>query len=201
MLVALVVALATAFAVLKFVVPNGLQVGREEISEASIGASFRQVGELSVEEYAYSNVGNYDNKGLELAGVKVPLTGRNFLLSYSGTVKAGIADVEAIGVNIDDAAQTITVRVPEVSVTSSEIDDTSVQVYKQSMNPLNQVKVEDVTGFLAEEKTRAADRAVKEGLLDRAHTRVEELMTSHAEALKQGTVMQDYEVHVEWVRK
>lgn len=69
------------------------------------------------------------------------------------------------------------------------------------MNPINQVKVQDVTGFLAEEEKRAADSAVKEGLLDRAHTRVEELMTSHAGALKQGTAMQDYEVRVEWVRE
>ena len=84
MLTALVIALVTAFAVLKFVVPNGLQVGREEISEASIGASFRQVGELSVEEYAYSNVGNYDNKGLELAGVKVPELQRDCQGGYRG---------------------------------------------------------------------------------------------------------------------
>ncbi|SDL85379.1 Protein of unknown function [Corynebacterium mycetoides] len=171
-------------------------LGPTRISEDQIGASFKEIAELSVEEYAYSNVGTFDQRGFQVAGRTVPFTGRNFLVTYDGSVKAGLKDAEQVSVDIDDTARTLTVTLPQVDITANTIDPASISVYDQSMNPLNQVKVEDVAGFLAEQESRAADKAVQEGLLERAGARADELARSHAEALIEGTAMAGYAVEV-----
>lgn len=194
---ALVAALLIALAAL-FLRPSFFGYGEERITADTIEASFDQVAELSVEEYVYSNVGSYDKEGLTLRGFEVPFTGRNFLVTYDGTVSAGVRDVTRIVVDIDDLSRTITVRVPKVEVLSSTIDSSSVTDHDQSMNPLNQVRVDDVTRFISEQERLAQEKAVERGLLDRASARVEELLASHARAVAAGTSLDGYDVRVRW---
>lgn len=172
--------------------------GPEKITDEQIGATFQDIAELSVEEYAYSSVGSFEQDGFTVAGRAVPFTGRNFLVTFDGSVKAGLRDAEKITVDIDEAAKKLTVSVPRVVVTENSIDPASITVYDQSMNPLNQVRVDDVAGFLAEQEKRAEEKAMDQGLVQRAEQRTEELMRSHAAALIEGTAMADYQVEVRW---
>lgn len=178
--------------------PRWIGGGQERISQEALGASFEPIAELAVEEYVYSSVGSFDKERLQVAGVEVPFTAKSFLVTFDGRVTAGIRNAEAIAVKVDDAAKTVTVSVPRPEVLSSDLDEASVVVHDQSMNPLNQVKVEDVTGFIAEQEQIARDKAVTQGLLKRATARTEELMSNHAAALIAGTSLEDYEVKVRW---
>ena len=83
-----------------------------------------------------------------------------------------------------------------VEVLESHIDADSVKVYDQTMNPINQLRVEDVTGFIADREADAREKAIASGLLDRAGQHAEELARAHATALVAGTDMEDYEVRV-----
>ncbi|QPK82761.1 DUF4230 domain-containing protein [Corynebacterium qintianiae] len=195
-IIALLAIAALALALLR---PALFGLGGEKITQREIGASFQQIAELSVEEYVYSNVGTFDQEGFKVVGRTVPFTGRNFLVQYDGSVKAGLRDAEQVKVDVDDAAQSVTVGVPRVEVTENTIDPSTIVVYDQSLNPLNQVKVEDVTEFLEEQEKVAVDKAVNSGLLERAQTRTEELLRSHAEVLIDGTNMAGYRVEVRWV--
>lgn len=195
LLAALVILLVAAAIVVR---PSWFRVGEERITADSIGASFNAVAELAVEEYVYSNVGSFDKEGLVLRGFEVPFTGRNFLVSYDGVVRAGVKHTDAITAEVDNAAQQLQLTVPQVEVLSSTIDAESVVVHDQSMNPLNQVRVEDVTEFIAEQERSAKDQAVEQGLLDRASDRVEDLLESHARALIAGTPLEGYEVSFMW---
>lgn len=195
LLAALVILLVAAAIVVR---PSWFRVGEERITADSIGASFNAVAELAVEEYVYSNVGSFDKEGLVLRGFEVPFTGRNFLVSYDGVVRAGVKHADAITAEVDNAAQQLQLTVPQVEVLSSTIDAESVVVHDQSMNPLNQVRVEDVTEFIAEQERSAKDQAVEQGLLDRASDRVEDLLESHARALIAGTPLEGYEVSFMW---
>ncbi|WP_234947357.1 DUF4230 domain-containing protein [Corynebacterium sp. CNCTC7651] len=179
-----------------FLRPSLFGMGEERITAESIGASFNEVAELSVEEYVYSNVGSYDKEGLLVRGFEVPFTGRNFLVTYDGKVTAGIRNAEGIRVSVDDVAKAIEIQVPPVEVLSSNIDASSVVVHDQSMNPLNQVRVDDVTRFIAEQEKLAEDKAVEQGLLERASSRVGELLEAHARAMAAGTALEGYEVRV-----
>ena len=165
-----------------------------EVTSTTIGASLGDIAQLSVEEYVFSDVGKFDQEGLEVLGVRVPFTGRNFLVTYDGRVTAGIKDASLIDVRLADGE--VNVQLPEVEVLESHIDADSVKVYDQTMNPINQLRVEDVTGFIADREADAREKAIASGLLDRAGQHAEELVRAHVAALVAGTEYEDYEVRV-----
>ena len=169
-----------------------------EVTSTTIGASLGDIAELATEEYVFSDVGKFDQEGLEVLGVHVPFTGRNFLVTYDGRVTAGIKDASLIDVHLDDNA--IEISMPNVEVLESHIDADSVKVYDQTMNPINQLRVEDVTGFIADREADAREKAIASGLLDRAGQHAEELARAHATALVAGTDMEDHEVRVSRAR-
>lgn len=169
-------------------------MGEEKVESTTIGASLSDIAQLATEEYAFSDVGKFDQAGLEVLGMRVPFTGRNFLVTYDGRVTAGIRDASLI--DVTSGNHTIDITLPEVEVLESHIDADSVQVYDQTMNPINQLRVEDVTGFIADREADAREKAVSAGLLDRAGERAEELVRAHVTALVAGTDMEDYEVRV-----
>ncbi|WKD57278.1 hypothetical protein CAPI_03590 [Corynebacterium capitovis DSM 44611] len=195
---ALLALAAVLIAALFVVRPTLFGMGKTSMTSESLGAAFNEIAELSTEEYAYSRVGSFDQRGFQIAGRTVPFTGRNFLVTYDGTVKAGIRNAELIEVRLDDTVRTLSITTPHAEVLSSTISPESINVYDQSMNPLNQVRVQDVSAFLAEQERNAENTAVEQGLLERADRRVEELLRNHGEALTEGTAMEDYAVEVNW---
>lgn len=180
--------------------PALVSQGERTIDSTTLGSSFGDIAELATEEFVFSEVGKFDDEGLRLLGVWVPFTGKNFLVSYEGRVTAGIKDTGRIGVDVDEEAGAITVRVPQVEVLETHVDADSAQVWDQTMNPLNQLKVSDVTEFISSREDAAEQKAIDHGLLDRARSQAEQLMVNHAKALTAGTAMQDYNVDVEWIQ-
>lgn len=168
------------------------------MDSTTIGASLEDIAELSVEEYRFSDVGKFDQEGLEVLGAHVPFTGRNFLVTYDGRVTAGLRNTSAIAVSVGDSS--VDVVLPPVEVIDSHINADSVQVYDQTMNPINQIRVADVTSFIAGQEDAAREKAVSQGLLDRASERAEHLVRSHVEALIKGTAQQDFDVRIEWAQ-
>jgi len=193
-----VAVLAIVGLVLALTRPALLSWREGEVTSTTIGASLGDIAQLSVEEYVFSDVGKFDQEGLEVLGVRVPFTGRNFLVTYDGRVTAGIKDASLIDVHLADEA--VDVQLPEVEVLESHIDADSVKVYDQTMNPINQLRVEDVTGFIADREADAREKAIASGLLDRAGQHAEELVRAHVAALVAGTEYEDYEVRVSQAR-
>ena len=189
-----VAVLAIVALVLALTRPALLSWREGEVTSTTIGASLGDIAQLSVEEYVFSDVGKFDQEGLEVLGVRVPFTGRNFLVTYDGRVTAGIKDASLIDVRLADGE--VNVQLPEVEVLESHIDADSVKVYDQTMNPINQLRVEDVTGFIAGREADAREKAIASGLLDRAGQHAEELVRAHVAALVAGTEYEDYEVRV-----
>ena len=58
--------------------------------------SFADIGELATESYNFTQVGKYSEEGTKVFGMEVPGTGAHYLITYSGEVKAGLADVSRI---------------------------------------------------------------------------------------------------------
>ena len=194
LLSALIAVLAVLGLLAVFFRPTLIGAGETTVDSTTIGASFEDIAELSVEEYRFSDVGKFDQEGLEVLGAHVPFTGRNFLVTYDGRVTAGLRDTSAIAVSVGDSS--VDVVLPPVEVIDSHINADSVQVYDQTMNPINQLRVADVTSFIAGQEDAAREKAVSQGLLDRAGARAEELARAQVAALVAGTAMEDYEVRV-----
>lgn len=197
-LTSVIAVVAVVALVLALTRPALLNWREGEVTSTTIGASLGDIAELATEEYVFSDVGKFDQEGLEVLGVRVPFTGRNFLVTYDGRVTAGIRDASLI--DVTSGNHTIEITLPKAEVLESHIDADSVKVYDQTMNPINQLRVEDVTGFIADRENDACEKAVASGLLDRASARAEELARAHVEALVAGTDMEDYEVRVSQTR-
>ena len=195
-LVSVVAVLAVLALVLVLLRPAVFERSERTMDSTTIGAQFNDIAELATEEYVYSSVGKFDDEGLRLLGVRVPFTGKNFLVSYEGKVTAGIKDASQITVDVDDADKTVTVRLPRAEVLDSTWTQGSSEVWDQTLNPINQIKVEDVTEFVDSRRELEKQKAIDGGLLDRAQARAEELARSHMEALIEGTNLEGYEVKV-----
>ena len=157
--------------------------------------SFADIGELATESYNFTQVGKYSEEGTKVFGMEVPGTSAHYLITYSGEVKAGVADVSRIQVEVDEAGHVVTVTVPAVEVLSSSIDPASVETYDQSFSIVNQIEVSEVTAFLADQEKVAAEEAVAKGVLDRAQHRIEELIKTQVKAVL-GKNADKYEVRV-----
>ena len=157
--------------------------------------SFADIGELATESYNFTQVGKYSEEGTKIFGMEVPGTGAHYLITYSGEVKAGLADVSRIQVQADEQAHVVTVTVPAVEVLSSSIDPASVETYDQSFSPVNQIEVGEVTSFLADREAAAKDEAVAHGLLNKAQNRLEEVVKGQVNAVL-GERATKYQVEV-----
>lgn len=178
--------------------PALFERGERTIDSTNIGAEFNDIAQLATEEYVYSSVGKFDDEGLRLLGVRVSFTGKNFLVTYEGKVTAGIKDASEISVDVDESARRMVVTLPQVEVLESTWTQGSSEVWDQSMNPINQIRVEDVTEFVDSRRELEKQKAIDGGLLDRARESTESLVRAQAEALIRGTSMEDYAVRVEW---
>ena len=173
-----------------------LEEPTRSITSTGIGGTLEDISEMAVEQYSYSAVGRFEEDGWRALGLRVPLTGKHFLIAYDGVVKAGVKNIEKSDVSIDDVTRTITIKVSKAEILSNEIEPSSVTVYDQSFNPLNQVRVENYAEFLDGEEKRAEEKAKQNGLLDRAQQRVTDLVKAQAEAFLAGSDKDGYEVQV-----
>ena len=179
----------------------GLGVPKQEstpvvtVDTTLVKNSFADIGELATESYNFTQVGKYSEEGTKVFGMEVPGTSAHYLITYSGEVKAGVADVSQIQVDVDEVGHVVTVTVPAVEVLSTSIDPASVETYDQSFSIVNQIKVGDVTTFLADREAAAAEEAVSKGLLDKAQGRLEDVVKSQVNAVL-GEQASKYEVRV-----
>lgn len=122
------------------------------------------IQELATVEYYYTNMGQYENQ-LDFYGWKVPFTTKRFILSYDAVIKAGV-DLSALDVRVTD--DTITITLPEPKILSHEIPEDSIQVFDETHNIFNPIRISDYTGFTRDQKALLEERAIENGLLDKA---------------------------------
>ena len=120
-----------------------------------------EIRELATVTYAYTNMAQFESSN-DFYGVKVPFTTKSFILTYDGTIKAGV-DLDGADVGISGTAVTITL--PEAQILSHEIDEDSVEVFDEKASIFNPFTVEDFTSFQADQKAAMEERALSRGLL------------------------------------
>lgn len=154
--------------------------GREKppvISSDLLGEQLRSVQELVSVEYHYTNMGKFENQ-VDFYGWKVPFTTKSFLVSYDGFIKAGV-DLSTAQAAV--SGDTVTVTLPAAKILSHEIPEDSIEVFDESHNIFNPIKIEDYTGFTKTEKQSVEQKAIEKGLLvsadEKARAAVEALLT------------------------
>ena len=148
----------------------------KKMSGEIIQEKLRDTGEFVSKDYAYTEVEDfYDDK--DIKGFKLPFSESGYLLSYEGTIKAGI-DFTQIQVSMDEKNKTIEIGLPEAIIISSELDTTSFCLYNEKHSFYNPFSVEDVNNSITDLKERALNRALEKGLLEDASESAKDYLRS-----------------------
>lgn len=133
---------------------------------------FEDIGELATQS-AYCTEVNVTDASREMFGVKIPFTQSKYIYSYDVEIKAGY-DFEEIEWSVNDSR--IEVKLPEVKVLSSEIDQDSLKVYHEDESIFRPITLEENNAALQEMKEKAEEDAVANGLFENARTNAETIL-------------------------
>ena len=99
--------------------------------------------------------------------INIPFSTKSFIVKYDGTIKAGVK-LDLIDFEINSKNKEIIISIPNAEILSHEIDFESVEVLEEKDGLFNKVTVEDTKEFDAVCKGQIEQRAVENGILDKA---------------------------------
>ena len=147
----------------------------------------RDISELASVTYTYTNMAQFESSN-DFYGVKIPFTTKSFILTYDGTIKAGV-DLSQATVNVEGS--TVRITLPQAAILSHEIDEDSVEVFDEKTSIFNPFTVEDFSSFQADQKTAMEKKALGKGLLDEAQAKAEASVRQLlSPALPEGTELE-----------
>lgn len=144
------------------------------LSGETIQSGLREIGKLCTAEYDFTHVETFESQK-DLFGLKIPGTKASYVYSYDGTIMAGV-DFTRISVEKDDAKMRITIHFPKVEIISSEIDMDSFTLYGEKKSIFNPFEVEDFALTQSDMIRMELDKAVEDGILDRAAENAEQIL-------------------------
>ena len=151
--------------ILAILLLNQRTAGKEGYDSSSVMNRVTYMQELALVQHNYTGVISYRDH-LKLFKLNVPLTDKYFLLKYSGYIKAGV-DFSKIKVNVLNATD-VHVSIPKPTLLDTVIDENSIEVFNQSENAFNPIKIEDYKEALSREKEVMIRDAVEQGIHEQA---------------------------------
>ncbi|MCC8069998.1 MAG: DUF4230 domain-containing protein [Ruminococcus sp.] len=136
------------------------------INSIQVITDVQSIGELATIKYIYTDMGKFENSQ-KFKDYNIPLTEKSFILSWNGTIKAGV-DTTEIKIDIDEVTKVITIHLPNAKILSHETDEDSIEVFDESNNIFNPITLDDYSTFFAESKMDMEQRALDNGILDDA---------------------------------
>lgn len=152
---------------------------------------FEDIGELDT-QVAYCTVVDVIDDPREIFGVEVPFTKSKYIYSYDVVVKAGL-DFEKI--DWKETGDKIKVKMPELYVTDSYIDEKSGRIYHEEESIFSPITLDEQMEARAELVETGVNDAIENGLYEKAKVNAEKMMTSF---FKQHDEYKDIEIIFEW---
>ena len=146
----------------------------KEVTIDLIKSEIHEIGEIATIEYLYTDAGKFENPK-QLFGVDVPFTKKSFIAKWDGIIKAGV-QVDKIIVEINDSNKEIIVHMPNSIILSHEIDKDSIETLDEKNGLFNPIRVEDVREFDKVSKDAMEERAIENGILDKASENAKEII-------------------------
>lgn len=154
-----------------------------------INNRLEEAKELTTLKYHYTNMGQFENQN-DFYGWKVPFTTKSFIVSYDGTIHAGVNLEKAV---VGFGNNRIDIQIPNSTILSHEIDEESLQVFLEKDTIFNPIKIEDYNDFSKDQKKVVEEKAIKNGLLTEANEKAEKTIK---ELLKLDDLFKDYEIKI-----
>lgn len=145
-----------------------------EIDINVVNVEIQEIGELATMEYLYTDAGKFEDPK-QLFGKDVPFTTKSFIAKWDGIIKAGV-DISQVTAEVDSNNKEVVVHIPKAEILSHEIDSESVETLDQKNGLFNPVSVEDVREFDEKSKEKMEERAIENGILDKAFENAESII-------------------------
>ena len=94
---------------------------------------------------------------------------------WDGSIKAGV-DITKVTAEANDTTKEILIHIPEAKILSHEIQEESIETLDEKNGLFNQIKVEDIREFDAISKDAMEQRAIDNGILDKAFENAKEII-------------------------
>lgn len=140
----------------------------KEVDIRVINTEIQEIGELATVEYLYTDAGKFEDPA-EIFGRNIPFsfTTKSFIAKWDGSIKAGV-DISRVTAEVNEASKEIVIHIPNAEILSHEIEDESIETLDEKNGLFNKIKVEDVREFDAISQEAMEQRAIENGLLDKA---------------------------------
>lgn len=146
----------------------------KEITIDLIESEIKDIGELATIEYLYTDAGKFED-AKQAWGINIPFTSKSFITKWNGIIKAGVKLDECIA-EINDTNKEIIIHIPKAELLSHEVDSESIEVLDEKDGLFNKVTVENTVQFETTSKEAMEERAIENGILDKAFENAKEII-------------------------
>lgn len=158
-------AITTAILAILLMFSNRANEKDQGYDSSSVMNRISYMQELALVRYNYTGVISYRDYR-KLFNLNVPLTDKYFLLKYNGYIKAGV-DFSHIKVNVINPTD-VHVSIPKPKILDTVVDENSMEVFNESENAFNPLKMNDYKEALIREKEVMTKDAIKQGIHEQA---------------------------------
>ena len=149
------------------------EMERKQIATDAIKEEIKQISKYSAYEFDYTSILCFSDQS-KLLGIKIPLTGSQFIATLDGKMNIGI----------DEGRVTqVTLMVPHSEVLDNYTITDSLKIYDERSNIFNPVKVEDYNNLRAEAEQKEAEKVQGSDILHKSDESVKYLLMSHFQAV------------------
>lgn len=143
----------------------------DEVDAAILMEEIAQISELATAEQSYTVAEKVSSSNTLFDLVDIPFTEKFFILTYAGSIKAGV--------NLDDASiavegTTVRVTLPPAQILSDAIDTESFKTLHEQEGLFNPLHVDDVTQYLDKTRQEAEAAALAGDVLAEAQANAED---------------------------
>lgn len=152
------------------------------ITSETLRNQLNNLSELVTQEYIYTNADKRESKETWAFGWNIPFSGNSLLVTYDGTIKAGI-DLSQVKIDVNEENRTIAVTLPASRITDNDIPQETINVVEVKDGLFNKVSFDNYNDFISEQKIVMEERAINQGLLSKADEEAKTLIKSFLSVL------------------
>lgn len=160
------------------------------MSSDLLSQQIQSISELATVEYNYTNMGKFENHAT-FYGWKVPFSTKSFIVSYDGTIKAGF-DMTQVQVQVKK--NKVEVSLPKAKILSHEIDEKSIEVFDETKNIFNPIRITDYNNFAIDQKEKMEKNVEEKGLLNKAEDKAKTVIQNFIQSTYDNSA--EYKVEV-----
>lgn len=171
------------------------EMERRQIKAANLKEEVRQISKYSAYEFHYTSVICFSEKR-NIGGVEIPLTKSNFFATVDGVMNIGIDGKKIQFTTETDSEGNVTlvkILVPHAQILDNYTIQESLQVYDETNNILNPIKISDYSDLIAEAEKLEEEKVRNSDMLQKSDETIQYLLTTHLTAVYKDGVKIKYE--------